>query len=254
MKPSTTGNGKPLRSSGSPAGSFPETRWSLVRRAVAAGEPGAEEALNELCQDYWYPLYVFVRAQGARHEDACDEIQGFFTALLKGNSLATADPARGRLRTFLLTGLTRYRAKLTRARRTNKRGGREEHVSVDADWGRLRFETELTQNLSPELSLDRAWARLLVDQSLQALAANYARGGKADEFAVLSEFLEPGTAARLYADAAAQLGISENNLKVRVHRMRGKFRRILEQRVRETMGPETDELQDEVRHLIRVLE
>jgi hypothetical protein len=139
-------------------------------------------------------------------------------------------------------------------REKEKRGGREEHVSVDADWGRLRFETELTQNLSPELSLDRAWARLLVDQSLQALAANYARGGKADEFAVLSEFLEPGTAARLYADAAAQLGISENNLKVRVHRMRGKFRRILEQRVRETMGPETDELQDEVRHLIRVLE
>lgn len=254
MDGSGTGNGNSLRSSDSPVSSFPETRWSLVRRAVAAGEPGAGEALNRLCQDYWYPLYAFVRAQGARHEDACDEIQGFFADLLRGNALATADPRKGRLRTFLLTALTRYRAKRYRARKAIKRGGGSEHLSVDTDWGRRRFEAELSQVHPPEQLLDRAWARLLVDQSLEALSATFARRGQTEEFAVLSELLEPRTATRSYAEVAAQLGISQSNLKIRVHRMRARFRRILEDRVRETIGTEPAELEDEVRHLIRVLE
>jgi hypothetical protein len=40
-------------------GDFPNTRWSLISRAKK-GEDTAR-ALSELCEQYWYPLYVFVR-------------------------------------------------------------------------------------------------------------------------------------------------------------------------------------------------
>lgn len=55
-------------------------------------------------------------------------------------------------------------------------------------------------------------------------------------------------------EAAARLGLSENNVKIRVYRMRARFRRLLEDRVRETLGAEPGELAEELRHLIRVLE
>ena len=37
---------------------FATTRWSLV---AAAKGPAARQALAELCQLYWYPVYAFVR-------------------------------------------------------------------------------------------------------------------------------------------------------------------------------------------------
>lgn len=55
-------------------------------------------------------------------------------------------------------------------------------------------------------------------------------------------------------EASARLGLSENNVKIRVYRMRARFRRLLEDRVRETLGAEPGELAEELRHLIRVLE
>jgi hypothetical protein len=40
---------------------FPTTRWTLV---VAAGDPqrkDARSALVSLCENYWYPLYAYLR-------------------------------------------------------------------------------------------------------------------------------------------------------------------------------------------------
>ena len=48
-----------------PRGSqFPTTRWTLV---VAAGDPHKKEArsaLVALCENYWYPLYAYLRRRG----------------------------------------------------------------------------------------------------------------------------------------------------------------------------------------------
>ena len=56
---------------------FPTTRWSVVSRAVDPYDPAASLALDGLCRDYWYPLYLLVRRRGLDHEDAGDLIQGF---------------------------------------------------------------------------------------------------------------------------------------------------------------------------------
>src|SRR5947208_1534857 len=57
-------NAQTMHTQGGPA-QFPTTRWTLV---VAAGNPERKEArwaLVWLCENYWYPLYVYLRRRGA---------------------------------------------------------------------------------------------------------------------------------------------------------------------------------------------
>ena len=69
---------------------FPTTRWTLV---VAAGDPRRKEArpaLVSLCENYWYPLYAYVRRQGHTSHDAQDLTQEFFSRLLEKGYLDAA--------------------------------------------------------------------------------------------------------------------------------------------------------------------
>src|ERR1041384_4741444 len=91
-----------------PQGYFATTHWSVVLSAGHSDTPRARHALERLCQTYWYPLYAFVRQRGYSAHDAQDLTQGFFTRLLEGGSLAAADPARGRFRSFMLTALNHF--------------------------------------------------------------------------------------------------------------------------------------------------
>ena len=56
---------------------FDTTRWSVVLRAGAAGSADTRDALHELFECYWYPLYAFARRSGNSHHDALDLTQGF---------------------------------------------------------------------------------------------------------------------------------------------------------------------------------
>src|SRR5438477_2646477 len=79
---------------------FMTTRWALVQRA---GRPGGRDALSAVCQAYWYPVYAFIRNQGALPDEAEDITQGFFAGILEREDLAAVDPARGRFRNWLRT-------------------------------------------------------------------------------------------------------------------------------------------------------
>ena len=61
----------PVREAG-----FHPTHWTLVLKAAQSNTPGAAGALGELCQLYWYPLYVFARRRGRSPDDAKDLTQG----------------------------------------------------------------------------------------------------------------------------------------------------------------------------------
>jgi hypothetical protein len=39
---------------------FGTTRWSVVLAAGHGDAAGAREALEQLCRNYWYPLYAYV--------------------------------------------------------------------------------------------------------------------------------------------------------------------------------------------------
>ena len=85
---------------------FATTRWSVVLAAGAATDGEAREALTQLCESYWYPLYAYVRRRGYPAEDAQDLTQAFIAQLLEKRALQVADPQRGRFRSFLLVSTT----------------------------------------------------------------------------------------------------------------------------------------------------
>src|SRR5215469_147919 len=66
---------------------FPTTQWTLV---VAAADPHGKEArsaLASLCQNYWYPLYAYLRRRGFSVDQAQDLTQEFFIRVLEGRYL-----------------------------------------------------------------------------------------------------------------------------------------------------------------------
>jgi RNA polymerase sigma-70 factor (ECF subfamily) len=60
----------------------------------------AREALAQLCQTYWRPIFALICRRGYSVPDAQDLTQDFFVMVLEGNLLDLADPARGRFRSL----------------------------------------------------------------------------------------------------------------------------------------------------------
>src|SRR5438477_10304509 len=115
-------NAHTLHTQGGPA-QFPTTRWTLV---VAAGNPERKEArwaLVWLCENYWYPLYVYLRRRGYPADQAQDLTQEFFIRVLEGRYLDRADPEKGRFRSFILTSMKFLVADEQDRQRAHKRGG-----------------------------------------------------------------------------------------------------------------------------------
>lgn len=83
------------------SGDFCTTRSSLVVMA-SDDDRDAEEALRELCEAYWLPLYAFARRSGKSVEDAQDITQEFLQKMLKSGNLVRADQEQGKFRTYLL--------------------------------------------------------------------------------------------------------------------------------------------------------
>ena len=82
---------------------------------------------------YWPPLYGYLRRHGHDREEAEDLVQGFFARLLERHDVGTADPSRGRFRSFLLTALKRYAINEHDRATSAKRGGHMPPLSLDFD-------------------------------------------------------------------------------------------------------------------------
>jgi RNA polymerase sigma-70 factor (ECF subfamily) len=235
---------------------FHTTRWSLVAAATAAAEPtaNANQALAELCQTYWYPLYAFVRRRGHAPEDACDLTQGFFTRLIEKNDLAAADQSRGRFRTFLLCALANFLCNHRDHERALKRGGDRTHVSLtwDADDAESRYQREPTDGLTPEKLFDRQWALSLLDRVLSELRDEYERAGNRRLFDGLKGTLTFAPDAPGHEQIAAELDMTAGAVKVAVHRLRSRYRRHLRGTIADSVESDQD-VDDEIRHLFHVL-
>ncbi len=235
---------------------FPETNWSLVRKAADSETPESFHALSKLCESYWYPLYAYVRREGASPEDAADEVQGFFALMLEKEYLRAADRDLGRLRTFLIDAIKKYRAKEYRARQAQKRGGGLVHVSIDRDWAEVRYRREFSESVSAEQLLDRSWARLMIDRVINELSRYYRSRDRLREFELLQPFLGwDGEDGGSYAEVGRELGISEGNVKVKVHRMRSRCRALLKAEVGSTVNCEDESAaRQELAHLLSAVD
>ncbi|EEF58026.1 RNA polymerase sigma factor [Pedosphaera parvula] len=230
---------------------FATTHWSVVLTAGRNDLPQAQDALEKLCQTYWYPLYVYVRRRGYAQVDAEDLTQKFFEWLLERNWLGQADQQRGRFRSFLLTSLSRFLANEWDKARAQKRG-RGRVVSLNFEDAENGCAREPVDNVSPEQSFEWRWALTLLDQVLNRLCAEYAAQGKAELFAELKPCLLGERAAQPYAMLASKLGMTEGSVKVVVHRLRQRYRQLLRDEIANTVAT-PEEVEEELRHLFTVL-
>ena len=232
-----------------PQKSFEPTRWSLVLRARAEDTVNRRVALEELCRAYWYPLYAFLRRSGRGVEDAQDLAQDFFARLLDGQLLEKADPARGKFRTLLLSGLKHLDADAYRAARAEKRGGRVEIVSLGSAHAEERWHADTSPELSPERAFDRAWADIVMDRASQQLKAEFAAADQAALFAELFPRVNGSGGDDGLADVARRLGSTEPAVKMALSRMRRRFGDALRTEVAQTVGSRGD-VQEELRYLL----
>ncbi len=232
------------------ASAFAPTRWTLVL-AARGDSPQAHAALGELCERYYQPVFRFLQREGRTEDSARELTQEFFTRLLARDGFATADPARGRFRSFVLGALRHFLGDQRDRMDAAKRGGGVVHE-------RLASPTDTSPGLEfaapagdgQDAWFDRQWALAIMDRSLRALAAEHAAAGKAEQFERLKPWLVGAAAAQ--TDVAAQLGWSEGALKVAVHRLRKRFRELVRLEVAQTV-PASADIDAELRYLVEVL-
>jgi DNA-directed RNA polymerase specialized sigma24 family protein len=83
----------------------------------------ARSALASLCENFWYPLYAYLRRRGYPPDQAQDLTQEFFIRVLEGRYLDRAHPEKGQFRSFLLSSLKFFVADVEDRDRTHNRGG-----------------------------------------------------------------------------------------------------------------------------------
>ena len=84
---------------------FTTTHWSVVLAAGGGDSPAARQALEYLCQTYWYPVYAYVRRRGHSPHDAQDLAQDFFAGLIERNDFAKVSREIGPFQVFLKSAL-----------------------------------------------------------------------------------------------------------------------------------------------------
>jgi len=228
---------------------FPPTRWTAIANVRQMADSRlARQALAELCRDYWYPLYAFARRTGRGVHDAQDLTQGFFGEILGNHLFAAADQEKGRLRTFLLTAFRRYIGGVRDKEQALKRGGGQEHFSLDLAEGEERYVREPADHLTPEMLYERSWALTVLKGALGDLAGEEARAGRGEQCAALEGFLSPESAgAGDYAAASATLKMTEEAVRKTVSRMRKKFRGCLRRQIADTLrSPSERQIDDEL--------
>lgn len=227
---------------------FASTHWSLVAAAAQRWSPEARQALETLCQAYWYPLYAYARRYLPNPDDARDVTQGFFAQLLEKDYLQAADPHRGRFRSFLLTSFKHFLSKERDRAHAQKRGGGQSLLSLDFQAGERRYTLEPVDHATPEAIFERRWALTLLDQVLGRLKQEFAGAGKGAQFELLKSALTGDGTTALYSELGEQLGISEQAVKVAVHRLRRRYRELLRAEIAQTVTT-ADEVDEELRAL-----
>jgi RNA polymerase sigma-70 factor (ECF subfamily) len=219
-----------------------------VAAAAQGHSPEAQEALATLCQVYWYPLYAYARRRCPHVHDAQDLTQAFFTELLEKDYLQAANPERGKFRSFLLTAFKHFLSKERERAHAQKRGGGRPALSLDFELGESRYHLEPIDNATPESLYERDWALGILQQTLAQLRRELAGAGKEQLFECLKEVLAGNSVHESYARVAEQLGMSEQSIKVAVHRLRRRYRELLRAEIAQTVAS-PEEVDEELRDL-----
>jgi RNA polymerase sigma-70 factor (ECF subfamily) len=223
----------------------------LIRRAQG-DEHARKRALDELLCIYWRPLYQLARLRGLDPQRAADAVQGFSLRLLEGEGFVDRlDPERGRLRSFLRSAFAHHLQSEHVQQSAQKRGGQYRILSLDLNAEALAADG----GGDPGAEYDRQWARTVLERALQALQQEFGSGARSGPFEVLAGYFSTGEPPS-YEDVSRRFAMSVPQVKAFLHRARARYRQLVEQELRDTLDPDSDQatdIEDELRALLEAL-
>ena len=222
---------------------------------VTAGGPAsteARQALNELCQIYWHPVYALIRRSGYESHAAKDLTQDFVLHLLETDFLKKADRNIGKFRSFLRASLKNFLEDQRRKNGAVKRGGSVQKVSIDEAQAEERYDTLPIQEPDPTRIFDRAWALTVIEKVKAELKEDYARRDRPSVYEALVPFLVGESNPDQYAELAARLQMTRENLQSVLSRLRREFGGCLRKVIGQTVN-DPAEIDEEIRYLLSAL-
>ncbi|OAI42844.1 hypothetical protein AYO41_03410 [Verrucomicrobia bacterium SCGC AG-212-E04] len=240
--------------SGAYRASYAASRWSVVLASGRSQSAEAPEAMTQLCQAFWQPIYGYLRQRGYSVDQARYALQEFFGDLRDKRTGTPAERPQGRLRVFVRSCLQNFLATTDRHTAARDRSGGTEMVPLPA---RAQIEMEIER---PPLAsnafdaFDIAWARVVFDRALERLQSEAELRGRRDflvelEMFLTGEFLEIDR--QRVGVIASRLGMSVLRTRTAISRLRQRFREYLREEVAGTI-PHPGELDDELQFLRRM--
>ena len=173
-------------------------------------------------------------------------------ALLERNDFQRVQQNKGRFCSYLLSALNHYLSDARDRATAQKRGGRSHTVSIDWSAAEERFSFEPQHEMDPERLFARAWALTLLDEVRVALETEYVDGGRGALYRAISGALTADGVEGSYREIGARIGMGAGAVKVSVHRLRKRYREILEAEVTETIADPSG-VESEIRDLMEAL-
>jgi RNA polymerase sigma factor (sigma-70 family) len=229
---------------------FMTTDWSLVLSAQCLS-PAATEALENICRNYWRPLYAFVRREGYAREEAQDLTQAFFARFLERRDLDAVRREKGRLRSYFLASLKNFLVNERDRAMTIKRGEGRRPIPLDEMTTYAAADLETANHLSADRIFERRWALTVLEQVFARLEEEYDATGKTQLFERFKSLLADED-RQSQSDIAREFGMNENAVKQAFHRFRQRYREILREEIARTVTAPGD-VEDELRYLIAIL-
>jgi RNA polymerase sigma-70 factor (ECF subfamily) len=247
----TTGSEIPQREPVKSSSEFPSTIWMRIEKVRDSSAAQSREALAELCEAYWHPLYAFIRHKGNDPDRAADLTQDFFTLLIEPGALAAVTEGKGKFRSFLMAACTHFLSNQRVYAQALKRGGGHPPVSIDQLAAEDRLRNEPFHEMTPERIFLRQWATTLLDRVMARLRSEASLKGKAALFDQIRPALL-GREAASYARISANLRVAETTVKVAVHRYRARYGELLRQEIARIVD-DPAEIEEEITTLIQAL-
>ena len=217
---------------------FPSTQWSRILA------PGGARDLDALARAYWRPIRAWLGARlRCSDADADDLAQEAFAWILTTDLFDKADPARGRFRGFLKRSLHNFAIDRVRRVQAQKRGGGRAPDALDGT-----AEPADPHARTPDEVLDEAWRRELLQQAQERLQRELQGGPRAAQYELFRDYFLTDGDEPDHATLAARYGISRTDVSNWLDSAKRRYRAILREIVRETVGT-GDDLQEELRWL-----
>lgn len=136
--------------------------------------------------------------------------------------------------------------------RALKRGGGVVTISFDAEEAEKRYRLEPKDELDPEKVFERRWAFTVLRRAEAKLEQELGETGRDADFEKIRPLVAGAGPRGSYAEVAGQLGISQDALKMKVHRLRRRFGRLVRDEINDTVADPSD-VDEELRYLLAVI-